>query len=90
MRTFVPGQLGQRDARDVDSRRSRKPIRSRHVSPAEKGHGSPFRAVQKNLSRAALGTFGTKGRVGREKPKRPKAEKKSQRLTRGTSNGHNF
>ncbi|KAH9311944.1 hypothetical protein KI387_026979, partial [Taxus chinensis] len=32
-----------RDARDADSRRSRKPIRSRHVSPAEKGHGSPFR-----------------------------------------------
>ncbi|KAH9305343.1 hypothetical protein KI387_009747, partial [Taxus chinensis] len=42
--TSAQGQVGQRDARDADSRRSRKPIRSRHVSQAEKGHGSPFRA----------------------------------------------
>ncbi|KAH9323134.1 hypothetical protein KI387_017773, partial [Taxus chinensis] len=29
-------------------------------------------------------------REGREKPNWPKAKRKSQRLTRGTSNGHNF
>ncbi|KAH9323724.1 hypothetical protein KI387_018363, partial [Taxus chinensis] len=31
--TVAQGQVGQRDAWDADSRRSRKPIRSRHVSP---------------------------------------------------------
>ncbi|KAH9314296.1 hypothetical protein KI387_022923, partial [Taxus chinensis] len=61
--TSAQGHLGQRDARDVDSRRSRKPIRSRHVSPAEKGQGSPFRADRRILSREALGHPGQKDAV---------------------------
>ncbi|KAH9328713.1 hypothetical protein KI387_000821, partial [Taxus chinensis] len=63
--------MGQRDTRDADSRRSQKPIRLHHVSPAEKGHESPFWVVQKNLSHAALGhlgqrdTWDAKSRSGR-------------------------
>ncbi|KAH9322985.1 hypothetical protein KI387_017624, partial [Taxus chinensis] len=51
---------------DVDSRRSRKPIRSRHVSPTEKGRGSPFRVDRRILSREALGHPGQKDAGGRE------------------------
>ncbi|KAH9305350.1 hypothetical protein KI387_009754, partial [Taxus chinensis] len=41
--TSAQGQVGLRDTRDADSQRSRKHIRSRHVSPVEKECGSPFR-----------------------------------------------
>ncbi|KAH9318319.1 hypothetical protein KI387_020088 [Taxus chinensis] len=43
-------QMGQRDARDADRRRSRKPIKQRHVSSAESGQGSPFRADRRFMS----------------------------------------
>ncbi|KAH9328365.1 hypothetical protein KI387_000473, partial [Taxus chinensis] len=43
-RKFVLGHLGRRDVRDADSRKSREPIRLRHVSSENEGQGSPFRA----------------------------------------------
>ncbi|KAH9331911.1 hypothetical protein KI387_004019, partial [Taxus chinensis] len=61
--TSAQGQVGQRGTRDADSRRSRKPIRSRHVSPAEKGRGSPFRVDRRILSCEALGHLGQKDAV---------------------------
>ncbi|KAH9322307.1 hypothetical protein KI387_016946, partial [Taxus chinensis] len=60
LETSAQGQLGQRGMRDADSRRSQKPIRSCHVSPAEKGRGSLFRADRRILSREALGHLGQK------------------------------
>ncbi|KAH9315408.1 hypothetical protein KI387_024035, partial [Taxus chinensis] len=40
-RTFVQGHLGQKYARDADSRRNREPITLRHASSAERGTEKP-------------------------------------------------
>ncbi|KAH9305348.1 hypothetical protein KI387_009752 [Taxus chinensis] len=63
-RNFILGQLGQRDAWDADSRKSREPIRLRHVSSADKGQGSPFWADRRILSQTALGHPGQKDAKG--------------------------
>ncbi|KAH9324306.1 hypothetical protein KI387_004484, partial [Taxus chinensis] len=81
-RTSAQGQVGQRDARDADSRRSRKPIRSRHVSPAEKGRGSPFRVDRRILSREVLGHPGQKDAVDAKEPADPRTNQIMTRVTR--------
>ncbi|KAH9324258.1 hypothetical protein KI387_004436, partial [Taxus chinensis] len=69
--TSAQEQLGQMDVWDADSQRSRKPIRSRHVSLVEKGRGSPIWVDQRIMSREALGHLGQKDAVDTKEPANP-------------------
>ncbi|KAH9306978.1 hypothetical protein KI387_011382, partial [Taxus chinensis] len=59
---FSSGHLGQRDAEDADSRRSREPITLHHVSSVAKGQGSPFEADRRNLSQAVWNSWAVRTR----------------------------
>ncbi|KAH9302155.1 hypothetical protein KI387_013738, partial [Taxus chinensis] len=69
--TAAQGQVGQRDARDADSRRSRKPIRSQPRVTGRKGTRKPISGGSEDFVPRSTGTFGTKGRGGRENPAGP-------------------
>ncbi|KAH9325653.1 hypothetical protein KI387_005831, partial [Taxus chinensis] len=81
-RKFVLGHLSRRDARDADSRKSREPIRLRHVSSANEGRGSPFRADRRFLSQAALGHPGQMDAVDAKEPKGPRTNQIMTRVTK--------
>ncbi|KAH9323765.1 hypothetical protein KI387_018404, partial [Taxus chinensis] len=81
--TSAQGQVGQRDARDVDSREeTRGPIISHHVSPAEKGQGSPFWVDRRIPSRATLGHPGQKDAMDVKKLADPQTNQIMTRVTR--------
>ncbi|KAH9317445.1 hypothetical protein KI387_019214, partial [Taxus chinensis] len=80
--TFALGHLGRKDARDVDSRKSREPIRLHHVSSADKGQGSPFRADRRFLSQTALEHLGQKDAKGTKEPAGPRTNQIMTRVTR--------
>ncbi|KAH9300579.1 hypothetical protein KI387_012162, partial [Taxus chinensis] len=81
-RNFVLGQKGQRDAWDADNRKSREPIRLRHVSSADKGRGSPFQADRRILSQTALGHPGQKDAKG-AKSRQTRGLIKSRHVSQG-------
>ncbi|KAH9301576.1 hypothetical protein KI387_013159, partial [Taxus chinensis] len=53
-----PGQSGQKYAADIESRRSREPIKSRHVSSSQRGTGKPESGGSKEFVPDSLGQLG--------------------------------
>ncbi|KAH9300901.1 hypothetical protein KI387_012484 [Taxus chinensis] len=58
--TSAPGQVGQKDAWDADSRESRGPIRSRHMLAGRKGTWKPISGGSEVFVPDSLGHPGQK------------------------------
>ncbi|KAH9311621.1 hypothetical protein KI387_026656 [Taxus chinensis] len=76
------GKMGRRDARDVDCRRSRKPIKQRHVSSAEYGTRKPISGGSEVYVPNGLGHPGQKDAKGVRELADPSTNQIMTRVTR--------